>query len=58
EHLNPNVKGKLYDSNGFPFNLAGEHIREIGKQIRGNESVHPSVKEREEARPRYKPDNI
>ncbi|MBE7178992.1 MAG: DUF2235 domain-containing protein [Mucilaginibacter polytrichastri] len=58
EHLNPNVKGKLYESNGFPFNLAGEHIREIGKQIRGNESVHFTVKERLEARRKRKPDNI
>jgi uncharacterized protein (DUF2235 family) len=56
--LRPDPLGTLHDSREFPFNLLPEHIRPIGVKERGNEKLHPSVRERYGADPSYRPENL
>ncbi len=43
KNINPDGKGKLYDSFVFPFSWQGAYKRPMLQTEAGNESVHPSV---------------
>jgi hypothetical protein len=52
--VKPDIKGKIYKSNGLPFSLLGQYIRKLLKKPRANESLHPSVLQRADAGIGYK----
>ncbi|MGV8879369.1 MAG: DUF2235 domain-containing protein [Sphingobacteriaceae bacterium] len=58
DHVKPKADGELYNSFAFPFSLAGKFIRPVMLSTYARESVHPSVFERMQKLPGYKPENV
>jgi uncharacterized protein (DUF2235 family) len=54
----PCWNGVLRDSKTGLYRFSRDYQREIGRALNGNESVHPSVRRRVEARPDYRPVNL
>lgn len=54
----PSPTGRYYESNVFPFSLAGKKIRAVGKKQNGHEKVDESVYRRMQEVAGYQPVNV
>ena len=58
EVVRPNPLGKLHRSWTGMYRAKGKYLRPIGELPAALEGVHPSVRERHQALPDYRPANL
>jgi hypothetical protein len=58
KNIDPCAKGKLYDSDKFPYNLSRSFIRKVDETCFANEHIHHTAFERMKLVNDYKPENL